>query len=63
VIEPMLKPQWYVKCDNMAAQAKAIVDSGQLRIIPDMHIKTWHRWMDGSRCVCVCVRTYLFVHV
>ena len=49
VIEPMLKPQWYVKCDEMAQRAKEAVDGGQLKLIPDMHVKTWHRWMDGSR--------------
>jgi valyl-tRNA synthetase len=49
----MLKPQWYVKCDDMAAQAKFVVDNGQLKIIPDIHVKTWHAWMDGSRFVVV----------
>lgn len=53
VVEPMIKPQWYVKCDDMAAAATAVVQSGELKIIPDMHTKLWYHWMDGIRDWCV----------
>ncbi|KAJ8937758.1 hypothetical protein NQ318_006621 [Aromia moschata] len=53
VVEPMLKPQWYVKCDEMAADAINAVESGDLKIIPDMHVKTWHHWMAGIRDWCI----------
>ncbi|XP_044258532.1 valine--tRNA ligase [Tribolium madens] len=53
IIEPMLKPQWYVKCDEMAAKAVEAVNSGELKIIPEMHIKTWHYWMNGIRDWCI----------
>jgi len=53
IVEPIIKPQWYVKCDDMAVAAKQAVDGGELRIIPDSHKKTWHHWMDGMRDWCI----------
>lgn len=37
----------------MAKNAVKAVESGELRIIPDMHIKAWHHWMDGIRDWCI----------
>lgn len=53
VVEPLLKPQWYVKCEEMAQKAVEAVNSGELKIIPETHIKTWHHWMEGIRDWCV----------
>lgn len=53
VVEPMIKPQWYVKCDEMAAKATEAVTSGQLKIVPEMHKKTWFSWMDNIRDWCI----------
>lgn len=41
IVEPIIKPQWYVKCDEMAAHAVDVVQSGEMKIIPDMHKKLW----------------------
>lgn len=51
IIEPLLKAQWYVRCDEMARKAMAAVESGELKLIPDYHVATWNRWLQGSRCV------------
>ncbi|KAG5898092.1 hypothetical protein JTB14_001795 [Gonioctena quinquepunctata] len=53
IVEPMLKPQWYIKCGEMASNAVKAVETGELRIIPEMHVKTWHHWMDGIRDWCI----------
>ncbi|XP_059608612.1 valine--tRNA ligase [Phlebotomus argentipes] len=53
IVEPMIKPQWYVKCDEMAEKAKEAVRSGELKIIPEAHTKTWFHWMDGIRDWCI----------
>lgn len=53
VVEPMIKPQWYVKCQDMANAATTAVKSGELKLIPDMHVKTWDHWMEGIRDWCV----------
>lgn len=53
VVEPLIKPQWYVKCDDMAANATEVVKSGQLKLIPDSYNKIWYHWMEGTRDWCV----------
>lgn len=51
VVEPLLRPQWYVRCGEMAQAASAAVTRGDLRILPEAHQRTWHSWMDNIRCV------------
>lgn len=53
VVEPMLKPQWYVSCGEMAARAIEAVETKQLRILPEQHIKIWNHWMGGIRDWCI----------
>ncbi|XP_022120831.2 valine--tRNA ligase isoform X2 [Pieris rapae] len=53
VVEPMLKPQWYIRCNNMAAEAIKAVKTGELKIIPDAHEKTWYHWMENIRDWCI----------
>ncbi len=53
IVEPMLKPQWYVRCKKMAEDATEAVKSGELKIIPSMFEKTWYNWMDGIRDWCI----------
>lgn len=53
VVEPLIKPQWYVSCSDMAAAATESVRSGELKIVPEHHTKTWYHWMDGIRDWCV----------
>ncbi|TGZ52897.1 Uncharacterized protein DBV15_11843 [Temnothorax longispinosus] len=53
VVEPLVKPQWYVKCDEMAAQAREAVSTGALKIIPEQFKKTWYIWMDSIRDWCI----------
>lgn len=53
VIEPMIKPQWYVKCGDMAKKAEEAVRSGELKIIPEYNTKTWYHWMNGIMDWCV----------
>lgn len=53
VVEPLIKPQWYVKCDDMAKNATKAVQSGELKIIPEIHTKIWYHWMEGIRDWCV----------
>eukprot|EP00752_Nemacystus_decipiens_P005746 g5199.t1 len=53
IIEPMITPQWYVKCDGMAKRAVDAVKNKELRIEPPMHEKTWYQWLDNSRDWCI----------
>ncbi|XP_033219873.1 valine--tRNA ligase isoform X2 [Belonocnema kinseyi] len=53
VVEPLIKPQWYIKCDDMAKNALEVVEKGELKIIPDQFKKTWDHWMVGIRDWCI----------
>ncbi|KAM4697001.1 valine--tRNA ligase [Rhinophrynus dorsalis] len=53
IVEPLLKPQWYVRCDEMGKRAADAVRDGQLSIIPEFHNKTWFSWMDNIRDWCI----------
>ncbi|KAL4237118.1 Valine--tRNA ligase [Mactra antiquata] len=53
VIEPLLKPQWYVDMKDMAADAVKLVREGELKIVPEMHEKTWYNWLENSRDWCI----------
>lgn len=48
VLEPLLKPQWWVNCSSMAARAVAAVRSGDLKIVPEMHEHTWFQYVNAS---------------
>lgn len=37
VIEPLLKPQWWVDCKGMAKRATDAVRDGSLKIVPSFH--------------------------
>ena len=53
VVEPMLKPQWWVSCAGMAKDAADAVRSGELQVVPAEASATWYRWLDGIRDWCV----------
>lgn len=53
VIEPMLKPQWWVNCTDMAAEACKAVRDGDLKIIPREFEATWFRWLENIRDWCI----------
>ena len=53
VIEPMLKPQWWVDCKQMAADGCRAVREGGLEIIPQDFEATWFRWLENIRDWCI----------
>jgi len=53
IIEPRLKPQWWVDTNDMAAKAIESVDSGELKIIPEFHKSTWRRWLTDPHQWCI----------
>ncbi|KAJ1822956.1 hypothetical protein LPJ75_000163 [Coemansia sp. RSA 2598] len=53
IIEPMLKPQWYVRCSDMAKKADAMVQTGEISLIPKRQRTIWHNWLAGIQDWCV----------
>jgi valyl-tRNA synthetase len=53
IIEPMLKPQWFIRCDDMAARALDAVLAGHLQIHPPSYVETWKWWLSQSQDWCI----------
>uniref|UniRef100_A0A3B5L3G8 Valine--tRNA ligase, mitochondrial n=1 Tax=Xiphophorus couchianus TaxID=32473 RepID=A0A3B5L3G8_9TELE len=53
IIEPLLKKQWFVRCDTMAMKAIEAVEDGQLEIIPHSYTKTWKNWLSSISDWCI----------
>lgn len=53
VIEPLLKPQWYIDCKLMAQDAVNVVRNKELQIIPESFEKVWFQWMENHRDWCI----------
>lgn len=52
-VEPLVKPQWFVKMSEMAKPARDAVASGRLKLIPERMDKTYYNWLDNIRDWCV----------
>nr|CAD7453144.1 unnamed protein product [Timema tahoe] len=53
VVELLLKPQWFIRCKQMAEEAAAAVQDGQLQLEPAYTEKIWYNWLYNSRDWCV----------
>lgn len=53
LIEPLSVPQWFCNCESMAADAVSAVENGDLRLIPDMHVRTWNYWLKNIKDWCI----------
>ncbi|KAJ3282895.1 hypothetical protein HDU79_009593 [Rhizoclosmatium sp. JEL0117] len=53
VVEPLMKPQWWVDCKDMAAKALEAVKSGELEIIPKTSEKDWFLWLEKIQDWCI----------
>lgn len=52
IIEPVLKPQWWVACQGMAQEGIRAAQDGRLQIIPSEFEATWYRCAHLSKwCV------------
>ncbi|KAF7035506.1 hypothetical protein CFC21_046373 [Triticum aestivum] len=53
VVEPMIKPQWFVNCHTMAKAGLDAVRSKKIEIIPQQYEQDWYRWLENIRDWCV----------
>ncbi|MCD8230633.1 MAG: valine--tRNA ligase [Clostridiales bacterium] len=52
-VEPMIKPQWFVKMDEMAKPAIEAIKSGRLKFVPENYGKTYLHWLENIRDWCI----------
>jgi valyl-tRNA synthetase len=53
IVEPLMKPQWWVNTKEMAADAINAVKSGKLEISPAASEKEWYRWLEDPQDWCI----------
>ena len=53
VIEPVLKPQWWMKMTDMAKAADEAVSDGRILIKPDSESRRFHFWMQNIQDWCI----------
>ncbi|KAL8297487.1 hypothetical protein RB597_006538 [Gaeumannomyces tritici] len=53
IIEPFLKPQWWVRMKEMAADAVEAVKDGRIKIKPQSSEKSFYYWMGSINDWCI----------
>ncbi|KZS93907.1 hypothetical protein SISNIDRAFT_474035 [Sistotremastrum niveocremeum HHB9708] len=53
IIEPVLKPQWWVDCKPLAEEALKRTREGELLITPKQSEGDWYRWLEGIQDWCI----------
>lgn len=53
VAEPMLSEQWFLKMDDLAAPAKAVVENGTITIEPESWTKVYLHWLNNIQDWCI----------
>lgn len=53
VIEPLLKPQWWVRQDEMAKEAIKVVKNGDVTITPKTSEREYFHWMENIQDWCI----------
>ncbi len=52
-VEPMIKPQWFVRMKEMAEEAVKALKSGDLTFVPERFDKIYLHWLDNIRDWCI----------
>ena len=52
-VEPMIKPQWFVKMDELAKPAIEALKNGSLQFVPDRFDKIYLHWLENIRDWCI----------
>ncbi|EPR79857.1 Valyl-tRNA synthetase [Spraguea lophii 42_110] len=53
IVEPVMKDQWWMNCNEMARKALEVVESGEIELLPVEAFKTWKNWLINIRDWCL----------
>lgn len=53
VIEPLMRPQWWMRMRGLADEAIKVVESGEIKIKPESQEKSYLRWMRDIQDWCL----------
>ena len=52
-VEPLIKPQWFVKMDELAKPAIEAIQKGELKFVPERFNKIYLHWLENIRDWCI----------
>ena len=52
-VEPMIKPQWFVRMEEMGQAALDIIKTDELSFVPEQFDKTYIHWLENIRDWCI----------
>ncbi|HCS67497.1 MAG TPA: valine--tRNA ligase [Oribacterium sp.] len=52
-VEPMIKPQWFVRMEEMAKPAIKAIETGELQFVPENYGKTYLHWLENIKDWCI----------
>ena len=52
-VEPMIKPQWFVRMEEMAQEAIKALEDGRLKFVPERFDKIYLHWLENIRDWCI----------
>lgn len=53
IIEPYMKPQWWMNCKELASKSVDAVRNGSLKMVPEFHHHTWYQWLENIQEWCI----------
>ena len=53
IVEPMIKPQWFVRMKEMGEAAIQTLQEGNLKFVPDRFDKIYMHWLENIRDWCI----------
>ena len=53
IVEPLIKPQWFVKMDELAKPAIKAIETGELKFVPESYAKTYLHWLENIKDWCI----------
>ena len=52
-VEPLIKPQWFVRMKEMGEEALKVVDTDELNFVPERFDKIYKHWLENIRDWCI----------
>ncbi len=52
-VEPLIKPQWFVRMKEMGEAALKVVDTDELNFVPERFDKIYKHWLENIRDWCI----------
>ena len=49
IVEPLVRPQWFIKMKPLAGPALAAVANGDIKIVPERFEKIYNHWLENIR--------------